>query len=208
MSRILVNMTLALAVLIVGASAQAAVPNLDLSTAVIANGSAGATLLIHPHGVGNPFTHAILASGVVVDATITATLLYGDAPGSPLADYAAEDLWLETSDNTLGFLTGGTIADEPTDEFGQTHWSDPLFAGGTTFGETVVVMTASGALAQPGLDLTFISADINGDLALNLFDNTTFATAYAHQYDPIADLWYDSLNNLSDLAVFALMYFQ
>jgi hypothetical protein len=207
MLRISMNATLALGVLIVGSSARAEVPDLDLSSAVIADGGAGAVLLIHPHGVGNSFTAARLVDGSVVDATITATLRYGDSPGLPLVGYAAEDLWLETSGHTLGFLVGGTIADGPTDASGQTHWSDPLFAGGATFGETVVVMTASGALTQPGLELEFVSVDINGDVAVNLADVTFFSVGYFNQYDETVDLWYDGVNNLSDVAIFAQMYF-
>jgi hypothetical protein len=207
MLRVLAKMNAILVVLLVGASAPAEEPNRDLSSATIPPGSAGSILLIHPLGTGHPFQAARLAGGIIVNATITLNLVYGESPALPLADYPAEDLWLETSGGGLGFAPGGTIADAPTDGGGHTQWAEPLFAGGCTPGETVIVMAGEQPLSQPGLPLEFNSADHNGDLALDLADVTFFSIAYFGTYDPTEDLWFDGAINLADFTIFAQGYF-
>lgn len=206
MLRVLLKINVILLAFLVAAPAPAEEPNRDLSSATMPPGSAGSTLLVHPLGIGNPFQAARLADGTVVDARISLNLVYGESPGLPLADYPAEDLWLETSGGGLGFAPGGTIADAPTDAGGHTQWAEPLFAGGCTPGEIVVVMVAQLPLNQPGLPLEFNSVDHNGDLVLDLADVTFFSIAYYGPYDPTADFWFDGAVNLADVAIFAQSY--
>lgn len=202
MRRTVVNVVTVFTVTVVAAAAVAEIPDLDLSTADVATD--GAVLFVRPDGMGDPFTQAHMANGSVVDATVTLTLV--NYLGQPLADYPAEDLWLETDGDGLAFPENGTIADAATNASGQAEWVMPLEAGGCTIGESVVVMVAGQALNQPGLPLEFVSPDINGDLAVNLTDLATFSGAYSGAYNECADLFYDGVINLTDLAYFAPAY--
>jgi hypothetical protein len=202
MFRNVAHVTLILAVLVVASLASAEIPDLDLSTAVVANG--GGVLFSRPDGNGYTFDQAHLGNGTVIDATITLTLV--NYLGNPLPGYAAEDLWLETSGGSLAFPAGGTIADAATNASGQTQWFNPLSAGGCTIGETVVVLVAGQPLNQAGMALEFVSPDINGDLTVNLADLSTFASGYTSAYIACADIFYDGVINLSDLSLFSQAY--
>lgn len=202
MFRNVAKVTMSLAVLVVASMASAEIPDLDLSEAEVA--TAGAVLFVRPDGNGFTFDQAHLADGTVVDATITLTLV--NYLGDPLPGYPAEDLWLETSGGSLQFPAGGTAADAATDASGQTEWFQPLQAGGCTIGETTIVQVAGQGLAGPGLDIAFVSPDINGDLIVNLADLSTFSAGYTGTYDPCADMFYDGSMNLSDLALFSQSY--
>jgi hypothetical protein len=177
---------------------------IDNSYATIAPGGEGSVLYNRIDGAGYPFTAAHLPDGSVVDATITLTLL--DDYGQPIPHHAGEDFWLDTSAGGLVYPAGGTIADGPTDENGQTRWRNPLAAGGCSVGETVHVMVAGQPLNQPGLHLAFVSADINGDMVVNLADLSIFAAAYLGDYDECADLFVDGGMTLSDLSLFSQVY--
>ncbi len=61
-------------------------------------------------------------------------------------------------------------------------------------------------LNQGGLDLAFVSPDINGDLTVNLADLSSFAAGYTGTYDACADMFYDGVINLSDLSLFSQAY--
>ncbi len=186
--------------------AAAILPDLDNCTAVIAPGGEGSVLYNRIDGAGFPFTMAHLPDGTVVDATITLTML--DDFGHPMPNHPAEDFCLVASGGGLAYPAGGTIADGPTDANGQTQWQQPLRAGGCSLGETVIVMVEAQPLNQPGLDLAFVSADINGNLVVNLADLSAFAAAYTAVYAACADLFVDGVMNLSDLSVFSQVYGQ
>lgn len=202
MRRNVVNVITILAVTAAAAVAVAEIPDLDLSTADVATDNA--VLFIRPDGLGDSFTEARVGAGPAVDATITLTLV--NFLGDPLPGYPAEDLWLETDGGSLAFAAGGTAADAATDASGQTEWSMPLEAGGCTIGESVMVMVAGQALNQAALPLEFVSPDFNGDLSVNLTDLAPFSSGYTGAYDECADLFYDGIINLTDLALFAPAY--
>ncbi len=185
--------------------AWAGVPDLDLSSAVT-TAPAGVSVFNMLNGQGDPMTVARSATGVIFDATITLTLV--DSDGSPVVFYPAEDLWLQTSGGGLVHCPNGTAANSMTDLDGVTHWAAPLFAGGHTENETVVVLVAGAALSQPGLDIIFNSPDISGDLIVNLTDLTLFTTDYVVGPDNFrSDFFRDGALNLSDLTQFARGYF-
>jgi hypothetical protein len=184
--------------------AVAEIPDLDLSTATIAPAANGAIVYNRITGNGYAFTQAHLPNGSVVDGTITLTLV--NYLGNPLANHAAEDFWLTTSANHLVFPAGGTIADAATNAAGHTVWQQPLVAGGCTLSEGVVVLVEGNALNQAAINLKFVSADTNGDLAVNISDLSTFAAAYAVAYNACADLFFDGAVNLSDLSLFSQAY--
>jgi hypothetical protein len=184
--------------------AVAEIPDLDLSTAVIAPAAEGSVLYNRLNGAGYAFTEAHLANGTVVNATITLTLV--NYLGAPLANHPAEDFWLETTGGGLVFPANGTIADAATNASGVTVWQQPLAAGGCTLGEGVVVLVEGQALNQDAINLGFVSADNNGDLVVNLADLSTFASGYTGSYNGCADVFYDGAMNLSDISLFSQAY--
>jgi hypothetical protein len=185
--------------------ASADIPDLDLSHASIAPAADGSVLYNRINGAGYAFTQAHkLPGGIVVDATITLTLV--NYLNNPLPNHAAEDFWLDTSASGINYPAGGTIADAATNAAGQTVWQQPLAAGGCTVTETVVVLVEGQPLNQAGINLKFVSADNNGDLVVNLADLSTFASGYTGAYNACADVFYDGVINLSDLSLFSQAY--
>jgi hypothetical protein len=191
-----------LGVLVVSLStvAWAGVPDLDMSSAVT-GAPAGASVFNLPNGLGDALTAAKMPNGAVVNATITLTLV--DALGDPIPFYPSEDLWLETTGGNFNYCSNGTAANLSTDVNGVTTWANPLRAGGNSFGQTVVVMVAGTALNQAGLGIIFNSADIDGNLAVNLGDVTVFAGDFNGAYNYRSDFVRDGAINLGDVTKLA-----
>lgn len=186
-------------VLSVASIAWAGVPDLALSQAVIDAAAVGATVYVLPNGAGPGFDSASAAGGGSVDATITLTLL--DDQSDPIFGFPFEDLWLETSGGGLVSCPGGVTADGSTDIDGVTTWSNPPAAGGVSVGETTKVYVAGSALTGAGLDLVFKSADMNGDLVVNLSDIVVF-TPMLTSYNEAGDYNNDGDVDLSDIVRF------
>ncbi|MBD3220168.1 hypothetical protein GF314_02920 [bacterium] len=178
--------------------AWAGVPDLDNSTAVIDAAADGASVYVLPNGTGSAFTEAFAAGGTTVDATITLTLV--DTQGLPIFLYPFEDLWLDTTGGNFAYCEGGTVADQSTDEDGITTWTNPLNAGGSSEGFQTQVFVA-GAPLSGGLNITYNSADMNGDLLVNLSDIVPF-TQTLSAYDYSGDFNNDGIINLSDIVRF------
>lgn len=181
----------------------AGVPDLSQSTATT-GAPAGASVFNLPTGLGDPLTSARTTTGQLTNATIT--LILRDALGAPIPFYPNEDMWLTTTGGTFAFCPNGTAANASTDINGRTTWANPLFAGGNSFGQLVRVMVAGSPLNQPGLNITFNSADISGDLRVNLTDLQSFAADYAGAYNYRSDFLRDGTVNLTDLSLFARGY--
>ena len=189
-------------VLSLATGALAGVPDPDESFAEVDPGAVGAAVWNLPNFQGNGFDAGGDGAGSVVDATITLHLR--DINGDPVIGYPFEDLWLESSGGGLVACSNGTTADFSTDASGDTEWTNPMGAGGHSEGETVNVLIAGTALNHPGLNVIFNSADISGDLAVNLTDVTLFSTDYAAQTgDFRSDFVYDGAINLSDVTLMA-----
>jgi hypothetical protein len=183
-------------ILVSAALATAGVPDLGLSSAATAYTGAGSAILFNiPNGGGSAFTAARDLTGAV-DATVTLTLI--DGLGAPIANFPAEDMWLESADGGMAFCTGGTTADLNTDVNGQTQWVTPLAAGGYSQSPTVV-MISGGSLTSGDLPLSHNSADNNGDGKVNLTDIPPFVDDFYNAYDFRSDLSYDGIINLSDV---------
>ncbi len=154
-----------------------------------------------PNGHGSEFTQARSTAGVV-DATIT--LEVRDDNCIPVANYSANDMWLEkeVAAGTGNFTAciGGTIADANTNSEGVTTWFAPLAAGGWSTSRTLVVINGSALVTNPGLVLRHNSADLNGDAVANLADVPLFAGDYFGAYAFRSDLWFDGVVNLTDIA--------
>ena len=135
-----------------------------------------------------------------MDATITVTLV--NAVGDPIQGYPYDDIWLETTEGGLVSCTLGSAPEGSTDANGQTSWTLPLAAGGCSEGEGLQVYVAGAPLQMAPIDLTVNSADMNGDLEINLTDISLFTQSLA-TYSYAGDFNFDGSINLSDVARFA-----
>jgi len=187
--------------LVIGAAtfAVAGVPDLFLSTASTAAG-VGVTPVMYnlPNGLGATFAQARTTTGVV-NATITLTVLDGGMV--PVANYSANDMWLQPVAGVGNFnaCTGGTTADLNTNASGVTTWAAPLRAGGWSTNNTQIIINGAALTSNTGLVLRHNSTDINGDGAANLADIPLFAADFYGSYAFRSDLQYDGLVNLSDI---------
>jgi hypothetical protein len=175
-------------------------------TASVAVSAAGTQVSVYnlPDGNGKALTEAKPIAGGAVDATITVTL--NDAAGNPIFLYPFEDMWLETSLGGMVPCNGGTVSDGSTDINGQTTFTAAMYAGGYSDKaglESCKVVVNGTALVGSDLDILFNSADINGDLIVNLSDTILFVAVYTGAYDYSADFSYDGIINLSDLVLYA-----
>lgn len=157
------------------------------------------SLFVVPDGSGMPLTAAMAGYGGIVDATIHLELV--DYGGYPITNYPAEDMWLESDDDGLIFCPLGTMADGPTDASGQTTWSGALRGGGSSAAVCHVVV--NGLVMFNDLPLHFNSADLNGDLVVNLTDVGEFAIDFFGGYRYRSDFHYDGILNLRDVALMA-----
>jgi hypothetical protein len=193
--------------LLVGAAsfAMAGVPDLDNSTATTYSGAGTPVMLNLPGGGGIGFNVASVIGGSV-DATINLELL--DGTMAPVANFPAEDLWLETSDPgqeySFSACTAGTIADGDTDDLGLTEWAFPLSAGGASQTVTYVMVSGEALTSNAGLALWHNSPDITSDGIVNLSDVPEFAGDFFGGLDPFrSDFEYDGDVNLSDVVKLA-----
>ena len=168
-------------------------PNSQVETAY-----PGASIYTVPGRLGQPLTAAHGPFGTV-DATITLTLL--DSSGYPVADFPADDIWLESPTGSFAFPPLGTTADGPTDQNGQTWWTHPLDGGGCTEG-ALVVWVGSMPIYESPLDLRINSADQNGDLLVDLQDLAIFGESFGSTDAYCADLNFDGVVNIVDFFIF------
>jgi hypothetical protein len=175
-------------------------PDLGLSIAWM-DYSGEVSLFVVPDGSGAAFTEAMAEWGYEVDATVNLQLF--DWGGNPIEAYPAEDMWLEASDGGLIYCAGGTCADGPTDAEGIAQWVSPLHAGGHSQELCQVLVNGSALWSQAGLPLHFNSADINGDLRVDLTDVSLFAMDFFGMYAYRSDFYHDGQLNIADLAKLA-----
>jgi hypothetical protein len=185
--------------LIVGAAslAMAGVPDVTQCSATRAYTGPERTVLLNvPDGNGNPFTAAVKVGGGVADATIT--LIIRDGAGVPIANYPAEDSWIESVDGGMVACLGGAVADLNSDVDGVTRFQNPLQAGGSSQADTRVLINGN-ALANT-LGVGFNSPDLDGSGAVNLTDVQFFAADFFDvSYKFRSDLFFDNIVNLSDI---------
>jgi len=125
----------------------------------------------------------------------------------PIADYPAEDIWLEPAVGDLSWCSGGNIADAATAADGYTTFGRALAGGG--WEESGLFVRAGGEIlpqtpqgADHLLDLRVNSPDINGDLQVDLGDISLFAEDLA-SYHFRSDYDHDGQVNLSDITILA-----
>ena len=161
-----------------------------------------------PDGTGNPLTLAFDQNGQLVDGTLTIQFFDSFPPwGNPVPYFPREDIWLMDLDDDLVLCPSGTIPDSDTDMDGRTTFTGPFFLGGHVEpggGNEVVFFINGWVLDSPALAaLRFNSADLDGDLSVNLTDIYLFTQAYYGPYEYSADFRWDGVVNLSDLAFLA-----
>jgi len=184
---------LILALILAAVPAMANIPSPDLC--MLQMEPYAAVLYILPSGAGSTFTDARL-NGEVVDATLTLTVV--NNLGDPIENYPAEDIWLQPGGDS--FSSCGLVnPDSNTDANGQTQWVQPLLGGGNSLGWGVQAVIA-GDQVLVAAALQFVSADMNGDLIVNLSDITVFTQGLA-EYDMNADFNADGSVNLSDISL-------
>lgn len=163
------------------------------------SGSEMVSLFVNPDGSGRAFDNAMVLYDSNVDATVHCQLI--DYGGNPIENFPAEDMWLEPGNGGLVTCALGACADTSTDANGIATWSTPLHAGG--YSENTCYVMVNGANLYPGLGLQFNSADINGDLVVNLTDISLMAENFFISYHYRADFFFDGVINLSDLGMMA-----
>ena len=190
------------------AVATAGIVDLEESTADAAT-TGTLSLFCLPNGAGSAFAEAYVKGGsggatVGADATITLTLR--DSGGFVIANYSAEDLWLQwTVEVDLYVCVGGTIADGDTDAAGQTEWAQPLGLGGHAEVLVQVRINGDALTSSGGIALHVNSADITSDGVVNLADVGQFSSDYANptvQYR--SDFANDGVMNVADVGKMAL----
>ena len=195
-------MGLAVCAMLIGSAALAGVPDLQETTAeTVYTGVETLSLFNLPNGGGRAFDAAFLPGGAAGDATIN--LVLRDGLGVPIANFPFEDMWIESADAGLVSCGGNATADFNTNEFGETQWANPLFAGGQSSALCLVMINGDALTSNAGLAISFNSADINGDGIVNLSDGGFFTQDLFGVYDYRSDFNYDSLINVSDAGFMA-----
>ncbi len=175
------------------------IPDLDNSIFLMPGvGSHSVVLFVLPDGGGSSFEQAqILNDGTEIDARITLQLI--DGTWNLIANFPLEDMWLESADYGMIPCMGGTTADVNTNPLGETYWSQPLRASGSSSEDTYIVVNGDPLVGSASLKLRFNSPDINGDGFVNLLDVSLFTTRYFGEYDFTIDFEADGAINLLDL---------
>jgi hypothetical protein len=190
---------LVFALALVAVPALANIPAPDLCVLSNPAGTDGAVVFSRPDGGGAAFNEARLG-GVLVDATLTLTVV--NSSGNPIAGYPAEDIYItSTNAGTALVVCADLQPDGATDANGQTQWVNPVAAGGNTLGEELQAIIGADAVPTTAA-VQIVSADITGDLQVNLSDVTIFAQGVS-TYNPAADFNGDGNVNLTDVALIA-----
>ncbi len=179
----------------------AGIPDLPQCTVTCAAGQR-ATVRVSPGAGGLPLTQAFTDDGFPIDATITLTVR--DGAGAPVPSLPAEDLWLVSTAGGLVFCPGGTIADGPTDAAGTTTFSGLLHGGGWTdpAAERLRVMVFGDPVGGQDVDVQVVSADITGNLDVDLGDVGAFAIDYFNDFHVRSDLRRDGVIDIWDVLDF------
>lgn len=169
-------------------------------------------VVVSPGGGGTPLAAAEYSGGALTDGTIRIQLWVlagqiGEPPSpEPVANFPREDLWLEFPG--LQACWTGMSADAHTDAEGWFTFSNTLTMGGwndpadpESFPHVMVngtvLLDENRQVIRPTLVVN--SPDLNGDLAVNLFDISAFTQDYYGPYAYRGDFSWDGVLNLTDL---------
>ncbi len=130
--------------------------------------------------------------------------------GFPIANFPAEDMWVNPESSTYLVCPGssgwGFNADVNSDVDGETYFENPFNGGGWTedpiwFYLNGMQATNPDGVGFPPIPLRFNSADISGDGTINLVDISLFSVNYFGEYHYRSDFHWDGVLNLSDVAL-------
>lgn len=171
--------------------ASAGIPDPALSAA---SGPSGC-ISITPAGSGSSLASKSLTISVTVN----------DGNGDPIAGYGFQDItWNSEVNGELAMCNGGSVSDGNTNASGQTTISGTAAGGGNTQ-NGVNVFLAGVKLAGAAILLDVNSADITGDLQVNLADIGEFSIDFNDPaYNFRSDLTCDGNENLADVGDLAL----
>jgi hypothetical protein len=129
-----------------------------------------------------------------------------NADDQPIASFPLQDLWLDdVGDGSITLCAGGSVADANTDADGQTTITGAIAGGGSSEAGLYLYVVGT-PLQQDLLDIAVNSADLDGNLVVDLSDLAAFATDFANGYAFRSDLAFDGELDLSDLGVFSIHY--
>ncbi len=177
-----------------------------LAETIISQNTVEASLFILPDGSGAPLSQAVLFGGQMVDASIAVTLVTDY--GAVVRGFPREDIWLSSTAETENACSIMFIADTNTDASGVTRFIVALAGGGATTEPLWVYLLGQPALnelfiAHPQVPLRINSADINGDLNVDLSDVALFAADFHGPYNYRSDFHWDGVVNLVDVVKMA-----
>lgn len=139
--------------------------------------SAAGVLFACPAGDGPTLSQLALTISVTVSHCGVVN------PGIP-----ATDIWVIGCHDLLVLCGRGISASGPTDENGRTIITGDIAAGGCDVGGLRVVVqgevAGAGVCADPCLPIKVKSADINGNLVVNLVDFAIFGSGYTSPPKP------------------------
>lgn len=165
--------------------AMAGIPDDTLSTA----SSAAGTIYIVPDGSG-PTLGSV---GLTVSVNVR------DSNNDPIVGYPFQDMWVDDIGNgSIALCQGGSVADGNTDANGDATISGAIAGGGQTQSGMQVYL-AGVALAGAALQIDANSADITGDLVVNLADIGEFGIDFNGAYNFRSDFIPDGTINLADV---------
>lgn len=184
----------AAAVMLLGMAslAMAGIPDETLST----SSSGSGCITITPAGTGP----SLASRGLTVTVTVV------DANGDPIAGYPFQDVWLGDSVGgvDISLCNGGSAADANTNASGVTTISGIISGGGWTL-TGMQVRLAGVPIVGPALLIDMNSADITGDLFVNLADVGEFSIDFNNVvYDFRSDFTCDGFENLADVGELAI----
>ena len=205
------------ATLIIGADNNAIAQDDDQYSTAVLNTSGmldDISMFLVPNGTGTPLSWCFERGGTPVVAEILVTMR--DADGNVIVDWPASFIRLEYSDSPLIWCDTSSFpppahapnfADAPTNEEGQTKFTMAYYGGGAVEGPTYVWNVADPwgyyqRIATP-VNVSYNSADINGDRIVNLTDVGLFASDYFSGYRYRTDFNYDQRHTLVDVGMFA-----
>jgi len=128
-----------------------------------------------------------------------------NSAGQPIANFPNDDIYL--MDPNLCFFPGGNVADSDTDANGYTQFAFPPCGGGCSENFELGGYVAGNPFIQNPLPhIKVNSPDLNCDLVVNLSDLAIFAQVYFGTVTYCVDYYWDGVMDLRDLALFAQHY--
>ncbi|HPF70206.1 MAG TPA: hypothetical protein PLQ13_05995 [Candidatus Krumholzibacteria bacterium] len=166
----------------------------------VAGGEGPYFLAVRPDGLGAAFDAAVDADGHLADATIEVTVR--DGLGVPVPGYPASQIWIAPLSGPIpmcswNYPARGWHPDADTDASGVARFSLSPRCGGWGSGDMAVHLL-EGTVSGGVVPMRWASADLSGDLEINLSDTGMFALDLVSGYAFRADLDFDGFVNLSD----------